>query len=85
MRFKRSEHRLTRVIIDGSQSVELANLPLVMHRIHQELRRQVPLAPPRPIDSALLGLAANRCILNADDSTQASGDLPGETSTERLR
>ena len=76
MRIKRSEPRLTRVIIDGSHSVDLANLQLVMHRIHQELRRQVPLAPHRPIDSALLGLAAQRCILDADDSTQAVG-APG--------
>ena len=72
MRIKVSEHRLTRIVIDGVQSVELADLPLVMQRIHHELRRQVPLAPHRPIDSALLGLAAHRCLLDAGDAT------PGE-------
>lgn len=68
MRSTASGHRLTRVIIDGAQSVELADLQRVMHRIHQELQRQVPLAPHRPIDSALLGLAAHRCIVEVGDS-----------------
>lgn len=69
MHIKSSEHRLTRVIIDGAHSVELANLPGVMHRIHEELQRQVPLAPRRPIDSALLGLAAHRCCLGTGEDS----------------
>lgn len=72
MRRKASGHRLTRVIIDGAQSVELADLQRVMHRIHQELQRQLPLVPHRPIDSALLGLAARRYIVEAGNSASAA-------------
>lgn len=66
MRSNASSSCITRVVVDGQQEVELAELQLVMQRIQGVLHHLVPLAQRIYLGNALLDLAVH-CMLRETD------------------
>jgi len=66
MRSNASSSCITRVVVDGQQEVELAELQLVMQRIQGVLRHLVPPAQRTYLGNALLNLALHHMLRETD-------------------
>lgn len=72
MRLNTSSSCITRVIVDGHEEVELAELRLIMQRIQNSLRQLVPPAQQAYVGTALLNLAICRMIRDAGTQRAAT-------------
>lgn len=75
MRLTHSSACLTRVVIDGTSEIELAELQRIRQRILSALRHSVQPADQAYLSDALVNLALRRLLQRsngAQDSTQVS-------------